>query len=130
MNMKKSSFKSILAVVAVAAIVPITVAASGAFQDKLIVKNGSNQVVAEYYVSAGTDHREYVAGQLGVPHTSVEWLSGDTEYNREWGYEAQLLVRDAKAGEQPSPEYSGQDKLIVKNTSNQVIAEYYGACRD
>lgn len=44
-------------------------------------------------VPAGTDHVEYVAREQGVGHDRVEWLSGDTEYDREWGYEAHLLVR-------------------------------------
>ncbi len=122
MNIKKITFKNLLAGIAIAAIVPFTVAASGAFQDKLIVKNTSNQVIAEYMVPAGTNHREYVASQLGVPHSNVEWLSGDTEYNRAWGYEAHLLVRSNTTP--PTPQPSSQDKLIVKNTSNQVIAEY------
>ncbi len=46
---------------------PFTVSASSMFQDKLIVKISSNQIVAEYMVPAGTNHREYVAGQLKYP---------------------------------------------------------------
>jgi hypothetical protein len=125
MNIKKPTLKTLLAGIAVAAIVPVTVAASGAFQDKIIVKNGMNQVVAEYMVPSGTNHGEYAASQLGVPHNTVEWLSGDTEYNRPWGYEAVLLVRDAEAGEQPAEvERSGQDRIVVKNSMDQVVAVY------
>lgn len=93
MNIQKLAFKTVLMGVVLAVIVPFTVSASSMFQDKLIVKNSSNQIVAEYMVPAGTNHREYVAGQLKVSIDKVEWLSGDTEYDRAWGYEAHLLVK-------------------------------------
>ena len=126
MNIQRLTFKTVLMGVVLAVIVPFTVSASSMFQDKLIVKNSSNQIVAEYMVPAGTNHREYVAGQLKVSIDKVEWLSGDTEYGRLWGYEAHLLVSDAQTTTPvPNPVNPvGQDKLIVKNTNNVIIAEY------
>ena len=64
-------------------------------QDRLIVKNVNDEVIDDFLVPAGTDHRTAVATRRGVDISEVEWLSGDTQPNESlgYGYEAILLIR-------------------------------------
>ena len=62
--------------------------------DRLIVKNVNNQIIDDFQVNSGVNHREAVANRLNVSLSQVEWLSGDTEFSRgQYQYEAILLVR-------------------------------------
>lgn len=88
--------------------------------DRLIVKDVKEKVLADFIVPAGTNHRTAVADKLKVNRDNVIWMSGDTQPNKEYQYEAILLVLDPI----PAPVVK-QDRLIVKNVKKEVIADFY-----
>lgn len=121
----------ILAVIALVAPLGLTQAGAMTFQDRLIIKDSDNQVIRDFMVSSGTNHRVAAAEELGVEVNTIEWLSGDTEWDRDYQYEAVMLASeyDSSAGEDDDSEQdtgntTAQDRLIVKNQDNQVLEDF------
>lgn len=88
--------------------------------DRLIVKDVKEKVLADFIVPAGTNHRTAVADRLKVNRDNVIWMSGDTQPNQAYQYEAILLVLEPV----PTPVVK-QDRIIVKNVKKEVIADFY-----
>jgi hypothetical protein len=97
----------------------VETSADRAKADRLIDKDTQDKVLADFAVPAGANHREAVAARLQVSLERVVWLSGDTEWAREYQYEAILLVLDA-----PKQVPAKQDRLIVKNAKKEVVADF------
>ncbi len=100
----------------------VTTTSARAEEDRLIVKNQNDEIIDDFRITSGTDHRTAVAERRGIERSQVQWLSGDTEFNRDYQYEAILLVVTGEDSDVPVG--VTQDRIIVKDSNKEIIADF------
>ncbi len=91
----------------------VSTVAAESQQDRLIVKDLSGEIIDDYLIPAGSNHRESVAERQGVSLYEVQWNSGEETINEDYQYQANISLVER-----------GNDRIIVKNMDGDILADY------